>query len=1622
MNSVSYWQLAFRHPAGWLGPVLTLALFLLSFNLPQVAGAAFERRRANSREEAYSWVHREVGPSVSRDLAPGTYRILENLFARLSEAQEGLYASDFLVLNEFAIVNSPKSNMFVMTLSDRGVSKHQNCVFITTGLLRELMANDRGELTEEEIVPGFLRVTGTIAHELAHPLDRRDIDGLSASPNSQMVSQAKEIRADLEAQILLRAAQLPEDSLYQALLRVFTLDEARKNPRQNPSMIRDLLGTHPAYQLRLGVQRGALTLRRYELGTPSVRLPEIQKADELLSEFVEMRNRESSGKISFPERPHNLREAIHMLENLIADPRLEREKNYFNRLVSDLDQFLLEAGTDIPEETLSALLSLNEKIIERPKGLPFFHSDYEFKSWEREDRDLGLKLSYPHHRVLVEKIPFYRSDAYRAWLYKIFETYLKSEKLSRFKIEESRILRLFDLAPAEVIFDVLGEDIYKDLIEPSFNDIPREPVMVLDQELGKDHAAGELAPARIEFHKFYYERAWAALPESTRQHFTRFNPSYRVRDEFKYTPLLLKFEIGYGIHLSDAEIEKQLQASRSILESKEKWQKFSHKIAREVWGNRAELALMELHTNSYTDWHYVFQKLGLESEDAWKELKSSIVEYLQSDKYPALLQFLGRKGAAVNSGKLPPWFDESFLPDLAGEGNSDIRHDETLGNLARSYFARPALLRNPNLFRKHYADSLARLLNNATQNSAFTAEDLLRFHENVVAELLGKLGTEESFPFVDLIPRTVMRSSLPEDKKSELLNAIFFQTREKARGVFSELSGKTKDWWIPEQFLSQHRQTFRLLIQVGAAQSPSNALAQLFGQSEANADDSLWKRHFLRVEELHFDLSNELREMSLRPQADELLSFSRNVLDPLGGKYHGNSRIHLNRRVQQELKKSVMQIALQIPQNPATDREIFLSLSGTGPTDSGDAFFDQRLRDDLVRERDVASKQFIQRILKEGRIRSVALQMKLARHLLDEKILFLSNGHNSRDLSELVEELNLYVGGSSQLKDDYLEEISWKLRVHKEAELSYLESEKALNWRKANPILINFLSTTEAAMRDMSADVRMELVRALANPRTLEAPLSFQRHVHQVVRRMSKSALASKFGDGSSRDETLQFESLRSELSEQIIKSLEFFLLNSGALERIPVVDLLLNVGADPIIESSSLLDRTLVEILELKPGTSGRIAFEAFMNSIPPHERSISLAYRICSAQESGDGLKESFEVFRSPGKKGGQLAYFLRLFGEEQSERLGDLKDNARPMTKAQVVKILKSRPDDFQKIESIDRILGSASLKTVVLITLKDGRKGAAVLLNPHAREQLTSIMLFAKSYVEELKKSGLSAQLNLADQLIRALDEQLLMEVSMLIDVQKTKIAAPLYEKLNQEMSTDLNGWKFRVPRLLEDFTVSDDGYFMEFADGKSLDEIESPELREKLGEHIVDSSLRLLFRHGLARPDPHDKNFIFNEADKTIFPIDFGQDEIFSRNLSFGPSEVHDIAEFFRALNEKDAWKVLRHSKGFMKASSHQPEITNEVVLAVNQILQQNDNVSERLIQVSESLASRGFQFHYRFLLGIFKEFLILTREKNYPGSTVFQSLMRREIRRTLMRDPIRSLKNQCQDYFKKSTN
>ena len=1502
-------------------------------------------------------VEEELGPVVAPQDAPALYAALETMFSRLGAAQQKLFPADAISMNRVYVLDTPVVNAFVYADKTPGVRRSNNLVFITTGMLKKMLGDDQAGLKE-----GLVRTAGVLSHELAHPLDNIDAEGIKANYGQKVGSQAREIRADSEGTLIAKEAGYPIESVHEALKRLCGDESGAKNSA------RAWVGTHPENGLRLAMQRMLLTMNRHERGVRAPLYPEAASPAIL----EELSGIELGAAASRFVPPKDLAEALGRMENLFNLKRNDAYKSLeFNRLALATNALLAQKGR-LDDEDFARFTAINRFLTE-PRQLKLVDRAGMKALFTKESHSEEF-LAYPPHRVFMKKIPAYNDARYFDWARA--NLFVRREGYGAMM---TGLRAAADVLPAEHIFSLFGELMAAAMPE-EMNYQPNARY-IYDDHLSKGYSI----EAQVRMAVLFHEKVLPRMPEQERVEFFVNGQQEKYSYVFPQTRGITAADYGLGVTKDRARLfgDPRLQSLQDDY----------RKVLRAIWDNRGYYAVLDFAVPfNAMDWDAVFSGLGIDPQAGRGQLRQAVKRFSTTGEYAALVRtFQHGRVKAGHSGKLSAlgWLDDTLGPYLAGRFNGALAADAELRILAARTFSASYYQARPQAFARAYERALRAAL--ARQDGKpMTLAELGAAHQAVLEYLAGD-AARINVSLSAAQARAIDESGLPADNKRALLREIFLEGYPEARRT----AGLTYDYAWVWAFRDDpdFKGVMKILIKDGAVPDATDFFARLLKQKDFRRQGlSGYPGLISEVkDELLGDLDAALAASATGPEkAAAIERFLSVVADPGDGDYPAVQAF--NTPELRGIKASAARAAEGLAAPFAQRLEIFRRLTGTGATPATDAFFQKNVEPDFDAAAAEAAGLPLARILESARISGAALQLSLARRLLDPEVERLGSGpHDAADLNRLVETLNAYVRQGSFQKDEYLEDLAWRLGLSGKELDVFIEDEKSYNWRKANPLLLRLGSALSAEIAKLSAPARAQFISFLIDPEGRELPGA-------ILRELQKNAYAAALAADAVENYHKPHARLRreSDRSAYLTKlELEAALSDASPAERIPIFELLLSAGPAALQNAAEFPHNVTRTFLGYAPGSTEGKTLDAYLSVVPAHEKTVSLAYLLSQAGQNKSSVKHIFEVFQTVGVKFGQMSSTWKIFGEEIARQTASLKDSARPMTKAEIEAAMRRAraPGELSRVKALKRVIGSASLKTVVLVELADGREAVMLVRRPHAAEQIESNLDLGRAFLRELQGRGLGRASALLESALDAVRLQLAEEILFTKEAQNLRDAKKYYEGLNASMRARLGGWRFHVPGLIEGFEVRDGILFMEKADGTTFDKL-SPQTQAQAGPLLADASVTLLFRDGWFDADRHVGNQFIDPEKKIIYPIDFGQAARYSKKSFWRRDDRYALAQFLRAIAEGDADGLIQSGQALAQPGSA-PANLSALRQDVRDILAGEGGPLDRMVALVSAFAERGARLDGRFTFGALKGLMTLYGENYVPEAGLRALLSRR---------------------------
>lgn len=1610
---------------------LTLALIIVP---TQLASAEANEPLVISAEtqKALTIVTRQMGRILPERELPDLYAAVRLIFNRTVKPQEDLIEKQYVPVNYFFIIDSPFENAFVTSEKKPGVRVSKNLVFITTATLRRLInlnddylkvkyrALSKDAAIDQEIVGGAHRVAGVSVHENAHPIDKLvvnhgmgegDILSIGNEYGDRRASQAIELQADTLGMEFLRQANLPEESLIDALEVTLDLD-------MTPKMADAVASTHPENSMRLTFARMVLTLKHRKFGAnhnvKPFTIADFNRAG-LIRDLE--RIRKSVGAMAW-YWPQTLGDALERLKRLgHIQETLTRYLEY-NRLWLALNEHIRRI------EAANGRLSKDEErqIVE---AATFLNENGHFgQFWDSEERSDKIgKLSdsqdlfrLPLHSRSLQTLKFYSSPAWIACVaamggktLQTLESYLPAKVivdrylLNTIQWVEDNALQKTD---ADNSAHLENRELFSEFVTLAQNKFGRE--IGTEKALAIFLSFAQSGGPNFPF--FFYSRNIA-------------HPLYKAHSHA--VQLLRQTRTMAG--------QNHPQASRA-------WAMMVD-YAQHFWNNRGYFAVLELIARGRPsrtkapeeieiDWNFIGEILGLDRRQMDNQVSKSVTEmlanqdfyknlnqYLASSKYAALA-YMGNPTNigpfAEKAEQTPSWLRGSHVNTVlnlvSGPAPEPTVHYGQVARADSQHLLKRALLAiRPDLLHKFYQEHVGEFLSEPRsepidQNSVHTTLlDLEKSFTRKYGIRAEEYRDENHISSANLAQGISKAPGLDENQKQILLRFAFLRdgrfTEEQSAAINPKfqlwMTLKDEDVEVIGKTLLQHnvaKDYTDLIFQLRKSPhyEPFQKIAQYVGERHEQIKDL--NSYYEMIDRFAPLLVQELKSRG-RLTAQDLRAYGEILNTPYRLQV---DRTKSNTPNIRDLRDAIAEKSEAIAPNQSASEimDFFLLMTATGATDSTDNYFKKYIMT-LPGFATGRYDRWIKGVLITGRIESQTFKLELTQTALKLRINELKRRIPIRTdrLDSLITDINMMVPQGSLARDKFLEQIAWDLQLADAQLFGFIEDQKTTNWRRENPNMVNMGSLLSAAIFNLSKSRRKLLIRYLMDPKSYRngVPDEVFREIKQNATNQFMEAFTGRRGPLERAQSERQAERFIRELKIRI----NSYVRDSAPTERIPLLELILTAGHTAILKAGNAVWIDIGrEFLGYEENSNKEKLYLSYLSILPPNHVAPSLAYLLSQAGNDKATVANIFSVFGTVGIKFAQLSSIFELFGKDVARETKHLKDNAPPMTSYEIRRQMAENGISEQLIRdlTLEEILGSASIKTIVRVKPKGGPRVAMGVQAGEINNQIKTNLELGRLLLDELERRNMVKHSRMLATLIEALREQLDEEIDFELEAERLKIAAQNFQDYNRVERANLKGWSFEVPSLAEGMPSGKKIIFYTGAWGKKSsgeDDLGSAVTFDKLteaqkqevGELLVRSSLAMLFRYGEFDADRHKGNWLIDVNRKKIYALDFGQLTSFSRSKSrflYDPRLV--IVEFLKALKDKDPSKLYQAMVNMRKADTTAPPLTSELKNQINEAMNQK-SYSDVLVDLLTATTEAGFTFDKRYSFGAMKGLITLYGEK-----------------------------------------
>lgn len=1549
------------------------------------------------------WILRDVAEKFPKGFVdpasmPETFKHLRENNHQLVVAALKFHADKFPGIDEnfyselrFLHDSTPNAFAGVISDPDTGIIKGE-ITFVSTGLLGLFLhSKEPAHLTFEQ---RLLAVAGVIAHEVAHSIDKADPHGIEVRlGNSAGASAALELRTDLEGNRLNHWAGIaPAANTYaQEILLAdhTTLDR-----------IRSFASSHPEVTFRNAYNRGFATVQRMNAGLPaSPRVP---------TETLEAIRSETRDFGHGFKAPKNIEE----LDSILASVPEQLNEAEFNAVVLWFDHQLamnpqLDPSDPMLNNVRRAIMRYNKKLATTSEELEKLLADADIHG-------LGVDVARPHHEY-VASLPFYNHPGLlegknpvitqslngSGWtsLIKDWAPYLDGTMRVHSRATQKSVFEeYFDFTRVNVIDHDLSHGFSRDLV---LKHIMRPGRTSSERE-------GELA--------FLVEKPalarWLAEPLPT--DFIAYNTELHGEvDKMLSNANLLDTESPlYHFDYKYALPSKESTGFWKRLLDTPSTRAGAQALLQKIWKQRGMWASLEFLSNKdfNIDWGFVGEAAGVPESQLHPSILKEFESYFSKLMSSAVAQGDFTQGHPQKPKTRPAWLTvntEQFLTKKietlsAAAPKADMRYSV----MSRFYLLHPDLL----------SQRVAERFDALVAERQFT--ELRDIHNTWRDAMSDVVGVEELNFFhgqVDRVGPTLSilrkRGVSPELQRKFLNDGIRwlgqYQTRN-VNAIYDEAvrTGVVKD--LPDFY---QRVAKSILNDSLKTISRTNALE--------NAEN-LKRIAVRRTSDRLVAEVGTLGKLSDAAVVDYLERLSGSMTHVLAEEsahwefmkpnVHGKSK---------EIADKIVADLEGRQLSTVDNLRAFTALTNFTSNAKTDHFFRTRVLPGLEAATDTKA---VRQALLERRIRSGALEMDLVKLVQKHEL------PADATAEDIIRDMIAMAPADSNARDQFLEDLAWAKDVSGERLKHIIEGTKSGNWRALDVSPLQFAAEVTETLKMMSVEQREKLLDYLIKGSTSEHLLdelidNFKQDVLTNARPW-KSLLTTTHQDEMARDLAEQLDIHLNKVRTQIVSMVN----ESTTVQRVPVVEYVMTIGDDKISGDASKMNDLLERHLGLVPGSVNHSSLRAYLDVIPRYEKELAISYFLLHGGEHGKGddldIVALFEAFGTVGKKFGQSAAAWNIFGDAYSKKLSELFSNARPMSKYEIETLLKQEwgEETYNKtVKRLVRILGGASIKTVVLVELMDGSHSALMVQPPEAKGQTLTNLDMAKKYIERLGHYSLQSNDPLFLPLVNSVEAQMPNELNFKIEIQNTREAQRQVRELSDQLTSKFDGWQMDVPNVNDKIHATQHVFGTEVAKGVPAKEyLEDPTVpqaeKDMVGEFMATVSLRMLFKYGSFDSDRHPGNFIVDRdhlrADGTpkgpdelrkpkIYFIDAGQLVSFDTSRSlFHVDDRLKLGQFLAVIQGTDGSQIVQRALEMVAPEKRAKVDIAVAARAVEDAIRTTKGEPPGVIvrEIVRSLYANGCELDLKFTFGGLKGLMTLAGS-NYVNPAKMAKILESEITR-----------------------
>lgn len=1552
-------------------------------NSRNIASFSYEGKKIYdyTSQEIEALIEKDFGKILRHSENEELYTYLNKIFQKLSDAQKTFISDseNMHITNRLLIVEDKFPNAFCLHIQKPNSNTSENVVAITSSLINMMLEESPGKVLDSNSANLFEnRMAGVLAHELSHPFDYYDMMGIVHS-YLRMGDQAREIRADTEGTLLAKEAKFPATSVLEMLNHLYSYEDGKSTP-----LTKAATQDHPDDLIRKSVQKIFLTLNRYKNGElidekdfKPIVTPDV--FNELVFKYYRPAINNSEYVFRTPQSIHEAYSRMCAIIKHKADMK-NNEMIEYNYLLMHIGNFVKDYDSfdDFADEDAIAFKDLISKYVKGEHNVNLYMI-FSKASVLNSIRDLNTKEELSDMRawrVHIERSKFFQSDSYRKFLYEELENeWVKNERFPAYYLDV-----LFSVNHGrEFDFAKFFDRKYK--LTGSTNDLFQKIEQIVNSSADKVYKQYFLSTLVDNF----------LSDVSDEQLFSFFN-NFTRRDYPIYDKLLLPVIFGANNkYQKDNNVDVGVRSNTMLFrgkgnekafEAQKKWLSF-------LWEKRDVLILLDFSRENVTvDWDYIWEGLGLDKAIARGELQRSVKKLTTSEMFANHIKKIYQNRDMYNLGidknVQLKYYDRGLEKFFSGENNKFLKDNEEYVQAAKTRFLRQYLfcsIHTEGISENAYQNILKNFDIKKYDNPQEALESLDKILQTKLGRAAGQSTKIHMNQYIQILDKFAGYNDLGV-LKNLLFSGGGFYSREIDFHKYGQWMLSQKKY-IEDiyQILHKHKLinsrfdflvwTRNNLLDTAGNLSLSSAKYLLAGSSWFESD-------FSEIDFNNYSQIKSLSEIMFFPCDDNKECLENNEIIAEGGlaSKHSQRKSFLN-----QLSKSNLDVEKKI--------EIFSLVTRLGTTNETDDWFVDNIFPELNKYSDLHKRsKILEPLLKNKQFSKNSVKVAVLDLCIEDEIIDAIKYGDVADTELLVEKMNDLVPVASKGKDDLFEKIAWNFDLNGERLKRIIEDKKSTNWRLVDPRIVNLGSGLANIMKAqlVSDDLIFDYV---LNPSTASAEF-----LKDIIYNFSVNAANSvdifQVREFSSKQNFAQIA------TERALREIEAAIKDSSIAGKAAILEILLSKNKNSSVEY--LLSKA-VKHGGYESGSTEYKLLHAFLNVIPVHERSVTMAYLLASRNEGG-GVKSLFEVFQTVGIKFGQLAAIWNVFGEKITQEIAELKDDAEPLSKFEIEKILRETYGKRSEQIHLKRVLGSASVKTVVEVTLADGRDAVLMVRRPHIEAQIKSNLKLSIQLLDESRKLGVEIPKGMFSLIIEDLGGQLNNEIDFKKEANKIKKTKQIFDNINLSLGKD--DYKFFVPQVIKDFPVESHLMLVEKGTGdtwKSLTKGLAKNsdkyiaIQKRSGKNIFKTLIKTFTQFGFFNPDSHGGNILVDDKKKIISIIDLGQAEEYVKTGTFSQDDRLIVAQFLEAYSNENAEKLVTAMEKMSDSKNHRKTKLISTIKSIidDKAIEQN----KKLIEIITASTDNGLKLKSKFSFGLIKGLMVLTGEE-YADQSAMKVIIKQE--------------------------